>query len=189
MASAAEEAGVTAPVKIRSAKGFALIDLLFVCVIIGIISAIALPRLLKARQYAGAASAIGSMRAISSAELTYALTCGSGFYAPDLTTLGTPAPGSTEAFVSPNLSTSNSVTRAGYVIQVQATPYVGAPGSCNGLAQGAGGQGFKGIADALDADNHRYFAVNADAQIFENNSSLLGVMPELGDPPAGHVLR
>ena len=177
------------PVKIRSANGFALIDVIFVCAIIGIISAIALPRLLKARQYAGAASAIGSIRAISSAQLTFALTCGSGFYAPNLTTLGTPPAGSTEAFISPNLSSSNSVTRSGYVIQVQAAPFAGAPAACNGMGPGGGGQGFIGIADALDADNIRFFAVNADAQIYENTSSLLGVMPELGQPPAGRVLR
>ena len=81
-------------VTIRKAHGFALIDLIFVCGIIGLLASIALPRLLAAQQSAGAASAIGSMRAINSAQLTFALTCGSGFYAPDLPTLGTPPPGS-----------------------------------------------------------------------------------------------
>ena len=60
------------------AQGFALIDLIFVCGIIGLLCGIALPRLLLARQSAGSAAAIGSMRSINSAELTYALTCGSG---------------------------------------------------------------------------------------------------------------
>ena len=65
----------------RNARGFALIDLIFVCGIIGVIAGIALPRLLLAKSVAGSASAIGSMRAINSAQLTFALTCGAGFYA------------------------------------------------------------------------------------------------------------
>ena len=76
---------------VRKAQGFAFIDLIFVCGIIGLLCSIALPRLLLVQQSAGAASAIGSMRTIDSAQLTFALTCGNGFYAPDLSTLGTPS--------------------------------------------------------------------------------------------------
>jgi type II secretory pathway pseudopilin PulG len=47
---------------IRKAQGFALIDVIFVCGIIGLLSGIALPRLMLAKQSAGAAAAIGSMR-------------------------------------------------------------------------------------------------------------------------------
>src|SRR5258705_12636835 len=82
------ETGEYTLVSMRKAQGFALIDLIFVCGIIGLLCSIALPRLLLAKQAAGSASAVGSMRAINSSELTYALTCGSGFYAPNLTTLG-----------------------------------------------------------------------------------------------------
>ena len=62
----------------RKAQGFALIDLIFVCGIIGLLASIAMPRLALAQQAAGASSAIASMRAISSAQLTYALSCGNG---------------------------------------------------------------------------------------------------------------
>src|SRR6267142_87670 len=71
-------------VTVRKAHGFALIDLIFVCGVIGILVSIAMPSLFTAKQAASASSAIGSMRALNSAELTYALTCGSGFYAPSL---------------------------------------------------------------------------------------------------------
>ena len=64
-----------------------MIDVIFCCALISILCTIALPKMLMARQSAGAASAIGSMRAINSSELTFALTCGNGFYAPDLTSL------------------------------------------------------------------------------------------------------
>jgi type II secretory pathway pseudopilin PulG len=100
------------PVSIRKAQGFALIDLVFVAGVIGLLCSIALPRLLLAKQAAGAASAIGSMRVINSAQLTYALTCGAGFYAPNLTTLGTPPAGSREAFITASLGQSATVIKA-----------------------------------------------------------------------------
>jgi type IV pilus assembly protein PilA len=175
--------------KISGAQGFALIDLIFTIGIIGVLAAISLPGLLSAKQSAGAASAIGSMRAINSAELTFALTCGAGFYAPNLTTLGAPPPGSQEAFISQSLGQADSVTKAGYIIQVSATPFAAAPASCNGLALGGAGQAFKAAADPTEPSNQRFFATNANAQIFEDTASLFAGMPEVGDPPAGHILK
>ncbi len=175
--------------KAYGANGFALIDLIFVCGIIGILCSVALPRLLLAQQSAGAASAIGSMRAISSAQLTYAITCGGGFYAPSLTTLGVAPPGSEEGFISPNLSGSDVVTKAGYTIMLEATPYALAPGSCNGLGIGEAGQAYKAGADPNQPDNFRYFGTNANGQILEDTVSMFATMPEVGDPLSGHVLR
>ena len=176
-------------VKIRNSAGFALIDVLFVCGIIGIISAIAVPRLVMAKQAAGAASAIGSLRAINSGQLTFALTCGGGFYAPDLTSLGKPPSGSTTPFVSSSLTSSNRVNRSGYVIQVEGTPFAGGPEPCNGMAAGTTSQGFKSGADAIDPDNFRFFGSNATGQLYEHSGSLYGGMPEFGVPLAGHVLQ
>ncbi|HUR34886.1 MAG TPA: hypothetical protein VM032_13885 [Vicinamibacterales bacterium] len=173
---------------IRKADGFALIDVLFVCAMLGVLSTIALPRMLLARQSAGAASAIGSMRAIHSAELTFALTCGAGFYAPNLTTLGRAPVNSREAFISPNLATSNSVTRAGYVIEVDGTPSPGAPGSCNGLGVGEAAQGWRAYADPTGVDNTRFFGTNVNGAIWENNATLSGI-PEVGEPPVGQLLK
>jgi len=181
--------GVLTAVTVRQADGFALIDVLFVCGVIGILSSIAMPHLFTAKQSAGAASAIGSMRAINSAELTYALTCGAGFYATDLTRLGTPPPGSNEAFIGRGLGSASTVTKAGYIIQLSATPYPGSPASCNGAPAGEDSQGFKAAADPTLPTASRFFATNANNTIWEDTVTLWAAMPETGDSPAGHTLR
>jgi type IV pilus assembly protein PilA len=176
-------------VKNPKAQGFALIDLIFVCGIIGLLASIALPRLLLAKQSAESASAIGSMRAINSGQLTYALTCGGGFYAPDLTTLGTPPAGANEAFITPSLGSANTIVKASYTFQMSAVGFPGAPSSCNGVAVGEDGTGYKAAGDALSPNNIRFFATNSRGTIWEDTSSLWGVIPEVGDPASGHPIH
>lgn len=174
---------------IRKAQGFALIDLIFVCGMIGLLSSIAVPKLVMAKQSAGAASALGSMRTIGSAQLSYALTCGNGFYAPTLTTLGTPPPGTTEPFIGGGLGIADTVAKSGYVIQMAATPWPSAPGTCNGVGAGLTGQGFAAAADPADSVYPRYFATNANNLIYEHTTTLFSVMPDVGEPLVGHPVR
>lgn len=60
-------------------KGFSLIELLIVVAIILIIAAIAIPNLLRSKMAANEASAVGSLRTLNTACISYSSTYGIGF--------------------------------------------------------------------------------------------------------------
>src|SRR5262249_18678543 len=85
--------------------------------IIGIIAAIAVPGLLRARMSGNEASAVGSLRAINSGQASYSTSCAQGGYSVDLADLVKAPAGSNQGFISPDLK-ANGVIKSGYTVNL-----------------------------------------------------------------------
>ncbi len=158
----------------RSTKGFSLIELLIVVAIILVIAAIAIPNLLEARLSANEASAVGSLSAIKSAEVTYTTAYPTVGYSPDIASLGGASPctpSSTTACLLDSFlssSTPGSGGKSGYIYQ--ATGIIPA-GSINNTA-------FVAAASPVlvhSTGNHDYCSTN--------DGVLRSQMATVGDTP------
>jgi type IV pilus assembly protein PilA len=143
-------------------NGFSLIELLIVVAIILIIAAIAIPNLLRARIAANEASAVSSLRALNTAQISYNSAYPTVGFATTLSALGgtscTP-PGSTNScFIDTQLA---SGTKSGYSFTLSGTS--GTPNAT-----------YQMRADPLSPNQTgvRYFCSFADAVIRVGSASL-----------------
>src|SRR5262245_61874370 len=76
--------------RVNGNKGFTLIELIVVCAVISLLAAIAVPTVFRSKLAANETSAVGTLRTVHTAQLTYTLTCGYGLYASSFTDLTDP---------------------------------------------------------------------------------------------------
>jgi prepilin-type N-terminal cleavage/methylation domain-containing protein len=168
--------------------GFTLIEIALVATIVGIVAAIAIPRVIRARGAALEASTIGALRRVHSAQTAYASSCGGGFYASTIPVLARRPTAGGPPFIGPPFIANQTDTQ-GYRIRFSAGPT--APTSrqtCNGLAAGQALQSYFVEAGPLQTGASgfvtRYFGVTPSGVIYQSTRRVNPVFVGEPAPPA-----
>jgi prepilin-type N-terminal cleavage/methylation domain-containing protein len=173
--------------RIAPERGFTLIELLIVIGVIGVIVAISIPSLLRAKITANETSVLGSMRAASSAQAAYAAAAAAGGYATSFNVLADPCPGSSQAFISPDLA-ADPAQKSGYVVSLGGGSFGPGPTDCNGVPSSTGYY-LSAIPITFGLTGHRGFASLSPGVIYYTNTGAAPTEAEMALGGGGTVIQ
>lgn len=172
----------------RDSRGFTLIELLLVTLILGILLTLAMANYRGAQLRAAEVSALASMSAINQAQFAFMQTCGRQRFAPKLTSLGKPNPGTNAPYLSPDLTATEEIVKSGYKFVMAGTEVTDQVQTCTGETPL---EAYHVTADpvAPGVTGHRYFGTNINLVVYEHTESLSDRMPDRGAPSLGQEVK
>jgi prepilin-type N-terminal cleavage/methylation domain-containing protein len=157
--------------------GFTLIELLIVVALMGVLAALSAPFLIAAKVASNEASAIGSMKAINSAQAAYTGSCGGNYYTTSINTL------IAGNYLSPDVAL---LPKSGFTVAMAAGngAAAGAP-DCTGDATQTG---YYATAVPLGGQaGRRGFATNQGGVVWEDRTGAAPAEPFTRGPSVGPI--
>lgn len=165
--------------------GFTLIELLVTVAIIGVVTAMGMPALLRAKVSGNEASAIASVRAVETGQRAFSFTCGDGAYADSLAGLATPPPAGGQGFISEDIGL-DPARKSGYLVTLMPGNPVPAAVVCNGTTVS---DTYAVVADpeVPGSTGNRYFFSNGGSNIWQDEAPFPAVYA--GPPGQGTPIQ
>lgn len=157
--------------------GFTLVELLIVVALMGVLAALSAPFLIAAKVASNEASAIGSMKAINSAQAAFAGSCGGNYYTTAINSL------IGGGFISPDVAL---LPKSGFTVTL-APGGSSSPGADDCLGRPTE-TGYYSTAAPLSAQaGRRGFATNQSGIVWEDRTGGVPTEPFTSGPTVGPI--